>query len=175
MVLLGNILALIGCVVMILTGIIKRKDHMLMAQGVQFCFQAASNLVLGSIAGFFAGTLSVVRTIVFTKCKVNVWVKLAFIGVQLVFSLYIGADDIYEWIPFISMLAYTWYLDTDSAITFKIVNLIGVTLWTFHDFHYLNYTAFTFDILTFISMVSGIVMLMRDAKKKTSATTENNI
>ena len=165
MLLLGNALSFIGCALMIAVGLIKKKKHMLLTQAVQFSFQSLGNLVLGSINGFFSCILSVVRIFVFSKVKVTVWLKLAFLAFQLLFTLWMGADTIYEWIPFFSVLAYTWYLDTKNPVTFKIVNLIGSTLWIFHDFHYRNYTAVTFDILTVISMLIGIAMLQNDKRK----------
>ena len=150
---------------MIAVGLIKKKKHMLLAQAVQFTFQSLGNIVLGSINGFICSVLAVVRIFVFSKVKVTVWLKLAFIVLQLVLTLWMGADTIYEWIPFLSMLAYTWYLDTKNPVTFKIVNLIGSSLWVFHDFHYSNYTAFAFDILTIISTVIGITSILRENKK----------
>lgn len=170
MLLLGNALSLIGCALMIVVGLVKKKKHMLVTQTVQFSFQSLGNLVLGSINGFFSCVLSVVRIFVFSKFKVTVWLKLAFIAIQLSFTLYTGADTIFEWLPFMSTLAYTWYLDTENPVTFKIVNLIGTSMWVFHDFHYRIYTAFTFDILTVISMLIGIAMLQKDKRKSRTNT-----
>lgn len=158
---------------MIAVGLIKEKKHMLLTQCAQFGFQSLGNLVLGSINGFFSCILSVIRIFVFTKVKVTVWLKLGFLAIQLCLTLWMGACTIYEWIPFMSVLAYTWYLDTENPVTFKFVNLIGVTLWAFHDIHYLNYAAFTFDILTVISTVAGMAILMRGRKKAPDGKTED--
>lgn len=153
---------------MIAVGLIKKKKHMMLAQSAQFCFQSFGNLVLGSINGFFSCVLSFIRIIVFTKLRGTVWLKLTFLSIQLAFTLWVGADTIYEWLPFLSVLAYTWYLDTENPITFKIVNLIGVSMWAFHDIHYLNYVAFSFDILTIVSTVTGIIILLKEKRKKTA-------
>lgn len=173
MLLLGNAFAFVGCALMIAVGLIKKKKNMLIAQTAQFTFQSLSNLVLGSVNGFFSCLLSVVRIFVFTKFKVTVWLKLAFLAVQFAFSLWMGADSFYEWVPFMSVVAYTWYLDTDNPIIFKLVNLLGVILWTFHDIHYLNYVAFAFDILTMVSTLAGIALLLKDKKKDVSEKEKN--
>lgn len=149
---------------MIAVGLIKEKKLMLIMQTAQFSFQSLGNIVLGSINGFFSCLLSVLRIFVFTRLRVTVWLKLSFLAIQLGFSLWAGADTVFEWIPFLSTVAYTWYLDTENPVTFKLVNLIGVTMWAFHDIHYLNYAAFTFDILTIISTIAGIALLLRDKK-----------
>lgn len=166
MLLLGNAFAFIGCALMIAVGLIKKKKNMLIAQTAQFAFQSLSNLVLGSVNGFFSCVLSVIRIFVFTRVKVTVWLKLAFLAVQFAFSLWMGADSFYEWVPFMSVLAYTWYLDTENPIVFKLVNLLGVILWAFHDIHYLNYVAFAFDILTMVSTLTGIALLLKERKAK---------
>lgn len=150
---------------MILVGLVKKKSHMLLTQAFQFGFQSLGNLVLGSVNGFISCIISVIRIFVFTKMRVTVWLKLFFLGIQFALSLWMGADNIYEWIPFLSCVAYTWYLDTESPITFKIVNFIGSFLWVFHDFHYRNFAAFTFDILTLFSLIIGIGLIIHDRKK----------
>jgi len=155
---------------MIAVGLIKKKKNMLLTQYFQFGFQSLGNLVLGSITGFFSCVLSLIRIFVFTKVKVTVWLKLIFLAIQAAFSLWVGADSLYEWIPFFSVVAYTWYLDTENPVTFKIVNLIGVILWAFHDIHYLNYVAFSFDILTIISTAVGIYILLREKKLRAANT-----
>lgn len=151
---------------MVLFGLIKDKRRMLLTQIVQFFMQSLGNLVLGSITGFFSCIVSVFRIFIFMKLRVTVWLKLAFIVLQAGISLAVGAETIFEWLPFFSMVAYTWYLDTEDPITFKIVNLIGVIMWTFHDFHYVNYAAFSFDILTIVSTLAGIYILLHEKKRK---------
>ena len=80
-----------------------------------------------------------------------------------------GAQTIIEWIPFLSMILYTWYLDTDNVILFKLVNIFGVMMWAFHDFHYSNYVAFSFDVMTTVSTIIGILMVLREKKKSEQA------
>ena len=69
-----------------------------------------------------------------------------------------------QWIPFFSMVLYTWYLDTDNAVLFKLVNLLGVMMWAVHDIHYRNYVAFSFDLMTVVSTVIGILLILRDSR-----------
>ena len=166
MTLVGNIISFFGCLLMVANGLIKRKDHMLAAQCGQFSLQAVANLVLGSVSGCVAGLVGIVRILVFTKVKkVTVWLKLGFILLHAGLTFAFGAVTLVQWLPVLAMVAYTWYLDTEDAVLFKVVNLLGVGMWTIHDIHYINYSAVAFDVLTIISTTVGIVMLLRDRKK----------
>ena len=165
MLLLGNLISLVGCSMMILIGFIKNKDKILLAQCGQFSIQAAGNLVLGSVSGGISCIIAVIRIYVFNYEKVTVWLKLAFIGLQAVLTALSGAHTIIQWIPCLSMVAYTWYLDTDSAIVFKLANVAGVIMWAVHDFHYHNFVAFSFDIMTIVSTFAGIWLILKDRKK----------
>ena len=169
MLLLGNLLSLVGCSMMIIIGFIKKKEKIMLAQFTQFCVQSVSNLVLGSVSGFIAGVIAAIRIFVFTNFKVTVWMKLAVLALQAALTMAFGAQTIIEWIPFLSMILYTWYLDTDNVILFKLVNIFGVMMWAFHDFHYSNYVAFSFDVMTTVSTIIGILMVLREKKKSEQA------
>ena len=165
MLLLGNLLSLVGCSMMILIGFIKKKERILLAQVAQFSIQSFSNLVLGSVSGFISCVIGVIRIFVFTKFRVTVWLKLAFLAVQAALTFAFGAQTLIQWIPFLSMVLYTWYLDTDNVVTFKLANLAGVIMWAFHDWHYRNFVAFSFDIFTIVSTTIGIWLVIRDNRK----------
>ena len=166
MLLLGNLLSLVGCSMMILIGFIKKKEKIMLAQFSQFCVQSVSNLVLGSVSGFIAGIIAAIRIYVFTKFRVTVWLKLAFLAIQAVLTMAAGAQTIIEWIHFLSMILYTWYLDTENVVLFKLVNIFGICMWAFHDFHYRNFVAFSFDVFAIVSTTIGIWLVIRDKKKQ---------
>ena len=166
MTIVGNIISFFGCLLMVAVGFIKRKEHMLATQCAQFSVQAVANLVLGSLSGCISGAIGVVRILVFTRVKkVTAWMKIGFLALQAVITYLTGAETLIRWIPVISMVAYTWYLDTDNEVLFKAVNLLGICMWLFHDIHYINYSAATFDILTIISTTVGVILLLVERKK----------
>lgn len=165
MVIAGNIISFIGCMMMIAIGFLKKKKQILWAQCGQFSVQAVGNLVVGSVSGCLSCIIGVIRIVVFDRVKVTAWLKLGFLALQAALTAWTGADSIIEWIPFFSMIAYTWYLDTENAVVFKLANMAGVVMWAFHDFHYRLYVPFCFDILTVVSTVTGILLILRDRKK----------
>ena len=165
LVIAGNIISFVGCMMMILIGFIKKKEQILLAQCAQFSVQSVGNLAVGSISGCISCIIGVIRILVFNKVKVTVWLKLGFLALQAVLTAAFGAETLVEWIPFLSMVAYTWYLDTDNAVVFKLANMAGVVMWAVHDFHYHNFVAFSFDVMTVVSTTIGILMILRDRKK----------
>lgn len=170
MILLGNCISFVGCFLMIAIGFIKKKEHVLTAQCGQFTIQGVAHLILGAVSGFLSCMISLVRILVFTRAKrVTVWHKLGFLALQAVLTVALGVDSFVDWLPMLAMVLYTWYLDTDSAVLFKVVNMVGVAMWVIYDLVFLNYVAFTFDILTVVSTSIGILMILLGSKKEKNA------
>lgn len=162
---LGNTISFIGCFMMVAIGFIKSKRKILVAQCVQFSFQCAGHLVLGSISGGISCCVNILRIFAFQKLKVTVWLKLGFLALQAALILASRPDNPVQWLPLLAALGYTWYLDTENVVTFKIVNLIGSACWILHDLYYSNYVAAAFDVMTIVSLSMGIAMVLRDRKK----------
>lgn len=167
---LGHALTLIGCLFMVSIGLIKDKRLMLSGQCVQFTLQAAGNFILGSMSGCVAGAVNVVRILVFNRFRrVPAWLKIAFIALQALLTALFGAQTLVQWLPVIAMVAYTWYLDTENAALFKVVNAAGVAMWLVHDIYYGIVFCAIFDVLTIISTTAGILMLLRERRKEKAA------
>ncbi len=167
MILLGNCISFVGCFLMIAIGFIKKKAHILTAQCGQFAIQGIAHLILGAVAGFLSCMISITRILVFTRVKkVTVWHKVGFLLLQALLTIVLGVNSFVDWLPMLSVVLYTWYLDTDSAVLFKVVNMVGVVMWVIYDLIFLNYVAFAFDILTIVSTTVGIFMILWGSKKE---------
>lgn len=162
MFLLGNAMSLIGCVLMVAIGFVRRKDRVLSMQCVQFGFLAMGNLILGAVSGFISGMISILRNLIFPRVKGSVWLKLLFIGAQIVLTLAAGWAGPISLLPLGAGVLFTWFIDTRSDAQLKAVIIAAQVLWAFYDWHYRNFVAFTFDILTILSNIAGIVMLKRE-------------
>ena len=161
MLLLGNIAAFVGCILMVAIGLIKKKEHILAAQCFQFAFMGLGNLALGATAGVISNLVSILRNLVFAKVQSTTALKLLFIAVQAWLTVMIGGTALIEWLPVIAVVVYTWCLDIKSVVAFKLVILGTQVLWTVYDLHYRNYVAFTFDLLTMVSTVIGIIRIKK--------------
>ena len=162
---LGNIVSLVGCLLMVGIGLLKKKEHILIMQCFQFGIQSAGNLILGAVSGAVAGMVGIVRNLVFYKFQGTAWMKVLFVVLQLVLSWGSLQTGWLEWLPMIAAIILVCFLDVKSEVVLKVVLIITQLFWLVYDLCYRNYTAMTFDILTVLSNCMGIYMLVRGKKQ----------
>lgn len=73
--LIGNAISMIGCLIMVLIGFLKKKNHILIAQCVQCLFMGVGNLALGGVSGFICNIVTILRNLVFVKFKNTTFLK----------------------------------------------------------------------------------------------------
>ena len=159
--LIGNAISMIGCLIMVAIGFLKRKQHILIVQSVQCLFMGAGNLILGGVSGFICNVVTIARNLVFAKWDVTLPLKIFFIALQVVLSLSSLNAGLIAWLPILSAAVFTWFLDTQSEIKLKLVILSTQVMWLIYDIHYLNYVATTFDVLTMCSNLIGLYMIRK--------------
>ena len=158
----GNLVSLIGCVLMVAIGFVRKKERVITLQCVQFGFLAAGNLILGAFSGFISGVVSILRNLVFPRVGGGPGLKLVFIAVQVVLTFLAGWAGPISLLPLLAGILFTWFIDTKSDVQLKWVIIIAQVMWAVYDFYYRNFVAFTFDILTILSNLMGIVMLKKE-------------
>ena len=159
--LIGNAISMIGCLIMVAIGFLKKKSHILIAQSVQCCFMGFGNLILGGVSGFICNIVTILRNLVFVKYPVTTKLKITFIGLQLLLSLGSMSLNVITWLPLLSASLFTWFLDTASAAKLKIVILCTQVMWLVYDLYYRNYVASAFDIMTMCSNLIGLFMVIK--------------
>ena len=165
-ILLGNAVAMIGCVLMVLVGFLRKKEQILTVQCFQFGFLAAGNLILGGVTGFICGVVSIIRNIVFGKTGGSLKLKLLFIAIQTALTFMSGWPGWLELLPLISGVMLTWFLDLENELHFKFVLIITQITWVIYDWCYLNFVSFTFDIFTILSNMFSVWVILKKAKKE---------
>lgn len=158
---LGNAVSMVGCLIMVAIGLLKKKSHILIAQSVQCCFMGLGNLILGGVSGFICNIVTVIRNLVFVKYPVTRKLKIAFILLQLALSAGSLSINLITWLPLIAASLFTWYLDTTSTAKLKIVILCTQVMWLIYDLYYRNYVAAAFDVMTMISNLIGFFMVKK--------------
>lgn len=159
--LIGNAISMIGCLIMVAIGFLKKKTHILIAQSVQCCFMGFGNLILGGVSGFICNIVTILRNLVFVKYPVTAKLKISFIGLQLLLSLGSMSLNVITWLPLLSASLFTWFLDTSGAAKLKIVILCTQVMWLVYDLYYRNYVAAAFDIMTMCSNLIGLFMVIK--------------
>ncbi len=162
MLMFGNVVSMVGCVLMVAIGFVRKKERVIALQCFQFGFLAAGNLILGAVSGFISGVVSILRNLIFPRVQGGTGMKLAFIAAQLVLTILAGWSGPISMLPLIAGILFTWFIDTKSDIQLKAVIIAAQVLWAFYDFYYRNFVAFSFDVLTILSNLMGIYVLKKN-------------
>lgn len=157
---LGNIVAFIGAIIMVLIGLIKTKKRILLAQSIQFAVMGIGNLILGGVSGFVSNIVSIFRNLVCCYRPLTVPLKLLFIAILAGLALFTNNLGIIGLCPVISAVLFTWFLDSDE-ITLKIIIIITSVLWIIFDFTIRNYVTMAMDVFTIISNTIGIFLIRK--------------
>jgi len=172
-IIIGNVISLIGASVMVAIGFIKNKDKVILAQCAQFGIMGLGNLVLGGYTAVVSNAVSIVRNLFCLKWKFTTPLKLIFIAIQLILAYLVNQDGIIGWLPVIAGVLFTWFLDTKSDITLKVIIIITEIMWVVFDVYKFNYTSMTFDILTIITNTIGIITIRKTATLLNSSKSES--
>ena len=159
--LIGNAVSMVGCLIMVAIGFLKKKNHILIAQSAQCCFMGLGNLILGGISGFVCNIVTIVRNLVFLRFPVTTGLKIFFIVLQLLLSLGSLSINLITWLPLLSAALFIWFLDTRSDAKLKVVILCTQVMWLTYDLYYRNYVASAFDVMTMISNLIGLYMIVK--------------
>ena len=162
--LIGNAVSMVGCLIMVLIGFLKKKNQILIAQCVQCLFMGVGNLVLGGISGFVCNIVTIIRNLVFVKFKNTTALKVFFILLQFVLSFGTLSNGWISWLPLLAAILFTWCMDTKSAAKLKICILITQVMWLTYDLSFRNYVASAFDVMTMVSNVIGLYMVCKQKK-----------
>ena len=159
--LIGNAISMVGCLIMVGIGFLKKKNHILVAQCAQCMFMGVGNLVLGGISGFVCNIVTILRNIVFLRFRNTNLMKITFILLQFVLSIGTLSTGWISWLPIVSAALFTWCMDTKSEVRLKIVILCTQVMWLTYDLYYLNYVASAFDVMTMISNLIGLYLICK--------------
>lgn len=158
-VLVGNIVAFIAAILMVYTGLIIKKNKILIFQIVQMILLMASNIVLGSITGAISNAIGCIRNYLCYKEKLNFINKVLIIIVTTIISLSINTLGVIGWLPILSTILYTWLIDTKNIIHFKLSIIITMLMWFIHDFYIKSYVMAIMDILTVVTTFISLYKL----------------
>ena len=159
--LIGNAISMVGCLIMVLIGFLKKKQQILIAQCFQCLLMGVGNLVLGGVSGFICNIVTIIRNLVFVKFRNTTFLKIVFIVLQLVLSIGTLSAGFISWLPLMAAALFTWCMDTKSAAKLKICILCTQVMWLTYDLYYRNYVASAFDVMTMISNLIGLYMVCK--------------
>ena len=163
-ILLGNLISFAGAFLMVVIGLIKRKEKVLAVQCVQFSLMGIGNLVLGGVTGALSNLISLVRNLICYKFGITIPLKLMFIAVQAGLSLWVNTQGLIGLLPVLAAIIFTWFLDIKSDLGMKILLIDTQCLWLVYDFTIMNYVSFAFDIMCLCANGVGIYRIRKSER-----------
>lgn len=163
--LIGNIIALIASLIFVYSGILKKKNKILIAQGIQKGLSTISNIILKGYAGAVIHALSLIRNILCYFGKLNVLAKIIITILTIVLTLIFNNLGIIGIVPLVASLLYLWFMDTKDIIRFKCLLLITIASWAVYDINVKSYTSFVFNVFSTITTIISIVEIKCEKKK----------
>ena len=156
---IGNTLALIASLLFVYSGILKRKDKILITQSIQKALSTLSNIVLKGYSGAITHALSFIRNILCYYDKLNILVKIIITILTIILTLLFNNLGVIGLLPLISSILYLWFMDIKDIIKFKYLMLITIVLWGIYDLTIKSYTSFIFGIFSAITTIISIVQI----------------
>ena len=164
-VIIGNIVSLIACVLMVISGLFKSRKKTLIFQTADIVFAAASNIILGAFTGAIVNGISVGRNILCYKKKFNLPIKIILIVVTTGLTIIFNNKGILGFFPIISNISYTLLMDKLDRRNFKILIIFTLVWWGIYDILVCNYVAFCFDMGTIVTSLVAILKIERQKKE----------
>ena len=165
-IIIGNILAFIGSVLLVYSGIIKEKKKIIYVQTLQIGVLIISNAVLGGVTGTIINTVDCIRNILCYKNKLKFKEKVILIIISTALSVKFNNLGIVGMLPLISTILYTLLMDTKNIIKLKIVLIVTSILWCVYGLIIKSYSSAIFNILNIITNSISIYQLCNSKNVK---------
>ena len=158
----GNIIALIASILMVLAGLQKQKKKILVIQIIQIALSVISNLVLGGYTGAIINVISCIRDILCYKDKMGTKEKIIIIILAVGLSLIFNNLGWIGLLPVVATVVYIMFMNTKDVVKFKILIIFSMIMWLLYDLYIKSYTSGAFDLASVIANLFAIWQIKRN-------------
>ena len=160
--LIANIIGLIGSILMVLMGLLKKKKDVLLAQNVQLILLGISNCMMGGYIGAIVNAIALFRNILWGKGKLNMfWIVIIMI-VTITIGVIFNTKGPIGYLPVIAMLIFLLFMNIKDMIKFKMMTAVVMFLWFIYDLELGVYTTALFDLITVFSCLGCMYHLAHE-------------
>lgn len=163
---IGNVIALMASILMVLAGLQKKKKKILFIQIIQIALSVVSNLVLGGYTGAIINAISCVRDILCYKDKMGTREKIVLIILSVVLSLVFNNLGWIGLLPVIATVIYIIFMSTKDVVKFKVLIIASMIMWLTYDIYIKCYTAAAFDFMSIIANIVAIIQIKLGKRTK---------
>ncbi len=156
----GNVVALIGSILMVCSGIVKNRRKIIYIQTLQILCFTISDLILGGFTGAIVNLISIIRNILCYKDKLTNNIKMIIILISIVLSLSFNNLGFLGLLPLISTVVYTCFMNVKDTIKLKFLIIFTMIMWLIYEFIIHAYTSALFDFFNIIANTVTIYQLV---------------
>lgn len=162
---LGNLIAFIASILMVIVNYSKNKKNIIFLQTIQISLFVISNIILGGITGAIINAFNVIRNILCYKNKLTKTNIIIILAIVTILSICFNNLSLIGLLPLLSTIIYTIFMNTKSTIKLKLLILLSMILWAIYDFTIMSYTSGIFDILGALASIISIYQLKVNKKQ----------
>ncbi len=150
--LIANIVGLVGSLLMVLMGCLKKKKDVLLAQNGQLVLLGISNVMMGGYIGAIVNVIAIFRNILCSKNKLNLFWVIIITMVTIVIGVICNAGEGFiSYLPIIATLIFLFFMNIKDMVKFKAMTALVMFLWFIYDLELHLYTTALFDLITVFS------------------------
>ena len=163
MIVIANIILLIGSLIMVYSGTLKKKKLILLVQTSHILLFIIGNLLLGGITGAISNALGAFRNILCYFEKLNIWWMSIIAMTAVILGISFNDLGVIGLLPIISVVVFTYGMNTKNIFYFKGLIIFSMSMWLIYDIYIKGYSAAIFDFLT---IITNTISIMTIKKKK---------
>ena len=156
---IGNIIALIASLLMIIASYVKEKKKIIKIQTIQILLFVLSNLVLGGITGTIINIANFVRNILCYKNKLTQKMIIIINLIVVLLSLIFNNLSFIGLLPVVASVIYTCFMNTKSVINLKLLIILTTISWAIYDITIKSYTSSIFDVFSLLACIISIYQI----------------
>ena len=165
-IIIGNIIALIASILMVISGLQKKKKTILFIQIIQIALSVISNIVLGGYTGAVINAISCIRDILCYKDKLGTKEKIFIIILAIGLTITFNNLSLIGLLPLIATIVYISFMNIKDVVKFKFLVIFSMIMWLVYDLYIKSYTSGIFDFLSITANIIAIYQLQKNNKKK---------
>ena len=165
-IIVGNVIALVASILMVIAGLQKVKKKILFVQIIQIALSIVSNLVLGGYTGAIINAISCIRDILCYKDKMGTKEKIIIIILAVGLSITFNNLGLIGLLPVVATVVYITFMNTKNVVKFKVLIIFSMIMWLLYDLKIKSYTSSVFDFASVIANLIAIYQIKKESKKQ---------
>lgn len=153
---IGNVIAFIASIFMVIAGLLNNRKQILIVQTVQMGLFIVSNIVLGGYTAVVVNAISIIRNLIAYKGKLTNNVSYILLILTAIFTLIFNNHFIIGLLPLIGTIVFTLNLNNKNIAKLKLALSFSMLMWLIFDVYIQSYSSAIFD---FLSMTAGIITI----------------